>query len=173
MIIPTLTADQATPAKIQDWSLFGRLAILGISSQHVADLETTIKKTGGGVDLILETGDLPEEDCLKLLNVGGALVLCDASAADAFETIPLDRTVQCLEVDTPDQAIPKNNLVRMADPQPSRIAELEMARVDCLVDAEFLVENNDVVSSFFEQVLVSDRPDGCLLYTSPSPRDRG
>ena len=76
MIIPTLTADQATPAKIQDWSLFGRLAILGISSQHVADLETTIKKTGGGVDLILETGDLPEEDCLKLLNAGGALVLC-------------------------------------------------------------------------------------------------
>ena len=160
MIIPTLTADQATPDKIQDWSLFGRLAILGISSQHVADLETTIKKTGGGVDLILETGDLSEEDCLKLLNVGGALMLCNASAADAFETIPMDRTVHCLDVDTPDRAIPKNHLVRMADPQSSRIAELEMARVDCLIDAEFLVENNDVVTSFFEQVLVSDRPDG-------------
>ena len=110
MIIPTLTAGQATPEKIQDWSLFGRLAILGIGSQHVADLETTIKKTGGGVDLILETGDLPEEDCLKLLNAGGALVLCDAAAADAFVTIPADRTVLCLAVDTPTKLFRKITL---------------------------------------------------------------
>ena len=160
MIIPTLTADQATPEKINDWSLFGRLAILGIGSQHVAALETTIKKTGGGVDLILETGDLPETDCLTLLNAGGALILCDASAAEAFETIPVDRTIQCLDGDTADQAVPKNHLVRMTQPQANRIAELEMARVDCLIDADFLVENNDVIAGFFEQVLVSDRPDG-------------
>ena len=74
MIIPTLPADRATTEKIQDWSLFGRLAILGIGSQHVEALETTIKKTGGGVDLILEMGELSENDCLKLLNVGGSLV---------------------------------------------------------------------------------------------------
>ena len=160
MIIPTLTAEQATPDKIQDWSLFGRLAILGIGSQHVDALELTIKKMGGGVDLILETGDLPEDDCLKLLNVGGSLILCDAETAAAFETIPLDRTLQCLDTDTLDQAVPKNCVVRMTDPQADRIAELEMARVDCLIDADFLLENNDVIASFFEQVLVSDRPDG-------------
>ena len=94
MIIPTLNADQATPEKIQDWSLFGRLAILGICDTHVTDLELSIKKTSGGVDLILEVGDLAEGDCLTLLNAGGALVLCDAPVADAFETIPMDRTVQ-------------------------------------------------------------------------------
>ena len=160
MIIPTLSADQATPEKIQDWSLFGRLAILGIGGQHVDVLETTIKKTGGSVDLILEACDLSEADCLKLLNVGGSLIMCDTAVADAYETIPAERTIHSLAVDTPDQAVPKNHLVRMSDPQPNRMAELEMARVDCLIDADFLVENNDVIASFFEQVLVSDRPDG-------------
>ena len=86
--------------------------------------------------------------------------MCDTAVADAYETIPAERTIHSLAVDTPDQAVPKNHLVRMSDPQPNRMAELEMARVDCLIDADFLVENNDVIASFFEQVLVSDRLDG-------------
>ena len=119
MIIPTIAADQATPEKIQDWSLFGRIAILGIESQHLETLETTIKKTGGGVDLILEKGDLPEEDCLNLLNVGGSLLLCGAEVAEVFEKIPADRAIQSLDVDTPDQAIPSNHVVRLDDPSAS------------------------------------------------------
>jgi phosphoribosyl-ATP pyrophosphohydrolase/phosphoribosyl-AMP cyclohydrolase/histidinol dehydrogenase len=160
MIIPTLSADRATEEKINDWSLFGKLAIRGIESSHVTDLEKTIKRVGGGVDLILETGDLPEEDCLKLLNVGGSLILRDVSAANDFETIPSDRTVGILAIDTPDQAIPENHLVQLTDASADRMAELEMARVDCLVEVEFLVENTEVIVNFFEKVLVSDRPDG-------------
>jgi len=160
MIIPTIAADQATPEKIQDWSLFGRIAILGIETRHLESLETTIKKTGGSVDLILEKGTLTEEDCLNLLNVGGSLLLCSEEVAEAFEKIPADRAIQSLNVDTPDQAIPNNHVVRLDSPAASRIAELEMARVDCMITADFLVENNDVIAGFFEQVLVSDRPDG-------------
>jgi phosphoribosyl-ATP pyrophosphohydrolase len=160
MIIPTLTAANATEEKINDWSLLGRLAILDIQPDDVAPLETIIKRVGGGVDLILEVGDLPEDDCLKLLNVGGSLILCSAQRRDGFKTIPADRTRQCLEVDTPDQAIEKNCLVRLAEPTGQRIAELEMARVDCLVAVDFLVERTDVIVGFLEQVLVSDRPDG-------------
>lgn len=160
MIIPTLTANLATEEKINDWSLFGRLAVLKITPGDVESLATIIKRVGGGVDLILEVGDLPEDDCLRLLNLGGSLILCDSGRRDHFETIPANRTVQCLDADTPDQAIDKNVLVRLVEPTADRIAELEMARVDCLIETDFLVEHTDVIVGFLETVLISDRPDG-------------
>ena len=45
----------------------------------------------------------------------------------------------------------------LAQPTAERIGELEMARIDSLIDAELLTA--DLITDFFKTVLVSDRPD--------------
>jgi phosphoribosyl-ATP pyrophosphohydrolase/phosphoribosyl-AMP cyclohydrolase/histidinol dehydrogenase len=62
--------------------------------------------------------------------------------------------------DSSDQAIPRGFVVRLTEPTAERIAELEMARIDCFVDASQLDQQPGLIADFLKQVLVTDRPDG-------------
>jgi phosphoribosyl-ATP pyrophosphohydrolase len=99
-----------------------------------------------------------EQDALALLNAGAISILCSPADLEQLESVPRERLIHIADDGSPDEAIPKGHVVAMAQPQSDRIAELEMARIDCLVDATKLTP--EVIADFFKTVLVTDREDG-------------
>lgn len=139
------------------WSLYGQVALVGVGADQAGELEPVIKQVGGLVDLAIEMTNLDEQAAVALLNAGATFLLC-RNSEQAFETIPDNRVKFLIDEVEQDQAIPPNHLVSTNDPTADRIAELEMARIDCLVPIKDL--NADLITNFFKTVLVSDRPDG-------------
>jgi len=161
MIIPKIKFDPKTDpvelvATLTHWSLFGHVALVGIESSDCEAIESVIKRVGGFVDLSFELTKFDEETALALLNVGGKSVLSQTNDQD-FSAIPEDRVCLFKPDDAPDEAVPRNCILALGEPTADRIAELEMARVDCLVDVENL--SAELIADFFKAVLVSDRPD--------------
>ncbi|MFK7767445.1 MAG: phosphoribosyl-ATP diphosphatase [Mariniblastus sp.] len=167
MIIPILNHSNYQ-SELEDclshWSLFGAVAVSNVKLDDVESMESIVQRIGGRFDLLIELESLNENDALRLLNAGAASIICrEASDASALENIPADRLTFMFHDDATDQAIPKGHIVSLlppSEPTADRMAELEMARVDCFVDAEFLNQNSQMILDFFKQVLITDRPDG-------------
>ena len=162
MIIPTIrfSADADTEQLVEQlkhWSLFGKVALKGVAADQAANLEFVIKRVGGFADLLIEFEQPNEQDALAVLNAGATSILCQHAISD-FEAIPEERIVFFKNDDSLDEAIPKDHVLVLAEPSADRIAELEMARVDCLVDIDSLTPK--LVTEFFKTVLVTDRSDG-------------
>lgn len=167
MIIPKLTlsieheqwqtqlADQLT-----HWSLFGSAALTGVSTDDVPMLETVVRQVGGLVDLQIELTMPNEPDALKLLNAGASSIICTEADVPSLGAIPADRLIHCVQDDSSDQAIPQGFVVSIPEPTAERIAELEMARIDCLIDVARLDQQPTLIADFLDKVLVTDRPDG-------------
>ena len=148
---PTELVEQLT-----HWSLFGQVALTAVDPTNCESLEFVVKRVGGLVDLLIELTQFEETVALALLNVGATSILSTNSDQN-FGAVPEDRIRMTITNDSPDEAVPSGYLVSLAQPTPERIAELEMARVDCLIDAKLLTP--DLITDFFKTVLVSDRPD--------------
>ena len=172
MIIPEIPVSDTIDVssleqQVRHWALFGQVALTGCTGLQCDRLESVLKRCGGCADVLIEfdpaagfaqPGDL-EASALRLLNAGAFALVCDRESADAFETLPLDRTLRRI-VDVPDQAVAVDCLVDLPNASASRLAELEMARVDALVPVDWLEANVALAADFLEQVLVTDRPDG-------------
>ena len=163
MILPNINLSQVESSGVDSlcellshWSLFGALALTRIETSHVEVLEKVIKRIGGSVDLNVELNVFDEAAAIKLLNAGASFVICP-SVDQSLETIPDDRVRFVFNESEPDQAIPQNHFVSISQPSAERIAELEMARIDCLVPVDSLTPQ--LIADFFKTVLVSDRPD--------------
>ena len=162
MIIPRIKyQSSAEPTKLVEqlahWSLFGQVALCGVDAVDCEPLESVVKRVGGLVDLSIELTQFDEPVAIALLNAGATSILSTDSDQD-FGGVPDDRVSFVISKDSPDEAIPSGYRVSLTEPTPERIGELEMARVDCLVDAKLLTA--DLVTDFFKTVLASDRPDG-------------
>jgi phosphoribosyl-ATP pyrophosphohydrolase len=165
MIIPKITlVPTVDPSDLVDqlkhWGLFGSVAISEIESGSIASLESVIKIVGGMMDLILELTEPNNDDALTLLNAGASLILCSPTDIPQLDAVPVDRLVQWKNDDSSDQAIPPGVLINALQPTAARIAELEMARIDTLIDVAQLDEHPELIADFFQTVLVTDRPDG-------------
>ena len=165
MIIPKITlAAAADPIDLVDqlkhWSLFGSVALTEVEFSSIAPLEAAIKIVGGMVDLIIELAEPNNDDALTLLNAGASLILCAPHDLTKLEEVPAERLVHGQEDDSSDQAIPPGVLVTLNQPTATRIAELEMARIDTLIEVSQLQEHPQMIADFFQAVLVTDRPDG-------------
>ena len=165
MIIPRLTADPSTDvptliSQVRHWSLLGTIAIANVEPASVSTWESVIELVGGSVDMILELTQPNNEDGLKLLNAGASSILCDPSSRALLDAVPDDCVVHGREDDDSDAAIVPGTLVWTRIPRSQRLAELEMVRIDCLVDSQQLDAEPQLMLDFFAQVLVTDRPDG-------------
>ncbi len=136
------------------------MALVGVEPDQIESLESVIQRVGGLVDLQIELSRPNEQDALRLLNAGASSILCDPAAESMFEIVPPDRLTHAIDDNSSDQAIPKGFVVSIAEPTAERIAELEMARIDCLIDARQLDQRPELIADFYRRVLVTDRPDG-------------
>lgn len=176
MIIPRLSlttettetiASQSTLIeRIRHWSLFGKLALSGVEPTHIQSLVNIIESVGGFVDLQIELTAPTEQDALDLLNAGASSIVWPAAGQRPEEMlgenhlIPPSRLVFRLDSDSIDEAIPAGHVVTLSNPAADRIAELEMARIDCYIDAGTLDEQPEMIAEFLKTVLVTDHPDG-------------
>lgn len=161
MIIPKLNYDPSVDStkliqQLTHWSLFGQVALTAVNPADCESLEGVVKRVGGLVDLAIELNQYDEPVALALLNAGATTILSTDSEQD-FGAVPDDRISVTINDDSPDAAVPNGYLVSLAQPTAERIGELEMARIDCLIDANLLTA--DLITDFFKTVLVSDRPD--------------
>lgn len=162
MIIPQIRFNTDIEASklvdlLSHWSLFGQVALTDVGPEDAAKLEPVVKRVGGLVDLIIGLTDPNEADSLDLLNAGATQVLC-REPDSKLESIPEERVLFVSNDDTPDEAVPKGYVLSLLAPTVQRMSELEMARVDCLVDVENLTP--ELIADFFQTVLVTDRTDG-------------
>ena len=162
MIIPKFKFSPATSPEqliqtIQHWSLFGQIAITGINANAIEDVKYILRKLGGTVDFLIEFDSLDPAEQLAMLNEG-ACRLINRDPKSNSDGVPADRQISLIENPPLDQAVPPNTLVALDSPSASRISELEMARIDCLVDIAHL--SPELIADFFKTVLVTDRPDG-------------
>lgn len=163
MIIPNINLSRHQSSDVDalcelltHWSLFGQISLTEVDAGEAEKLEIVIKRVGGIVDLAFELKHFDEPIAVSLLNAGATYVICKDNAHN-FQTIPDDRIRFLITDCTQDQAIPTNHFVSISDPTSDRIAELEMARIDCLVPVEQL--STDLICDFFKTILVTDRPD--------------
>jgi phosphoribosyl-ATP pyrophosphohydrolase len=171
MIIPNLNLSSdsldsdwidALTDQIRNWSIFGK-ACASISGEPTAELiaalEVVIKRVGGAVDLQIRNDHISEEAALKILNVGASAIVCTPDFLNSVEVIPDDRLIVLADPDSlPNRAEGEQTV--LAEPTVNVVAQLELARVDCLIDATWLEQNRDFAGEFFAAVLNSDRPDG-------------
>ena len=158
MIIPQIEYSSATSPQqliqtIQDWSLFGQIAITGIDGNAIDDVKPILRKLGGTVDISLEFDSLDAEGQLAMLNEG-ACRLINRDSSSSFEQVPSDRQIGLTENPPLDQAIPQHTLVALDSPTASRISELEMARIDCLVNIVDL--SPELITDFFKTTLTEE-----------------
>lgn len=146
--------------QVQRAGLLGRVALGPVAADQISACVRLLERTGGRVDLLVHLGDPDEDAALELLNAGASQVLLAAEQTLTAPRIPADRIVSFRADHSPDEAVPRGWLLQLQDPQVARMAELEMARIDCLVDAGQLEQHPEWISAFFEAVLVSDREDG-------------
>lgn len=161
MIIPRIQFTNDVDAdslveQLTHWSLFGQVALTKVGPNNAQLLETVTKRVGGLVDLLIEFDQPNEQDGLAILNAGASLLICRQTES-SLEAIPEDRIVMVTNDTSPDEAIPKGHLLSLTEPTAERIAELEMARVDCLINVDQLTP--EMIADFFKAVLVTDRPD--------------
>ena len=162
MIIPTIKYASTTDLNqwvdlVTHWSLFGQVALTNVPTSDCGKLEQVVKRVGGLVDVNIQLADFDEQTALALLNAGATTILCHDSD-HSLGAVPDDRVRFVMTDESPDQAIPENHIVDLPDPGAERIGELEMARVDCLIDIQWLTPN--LMADFFKTILVTDRPDG-------------
>lgn len=146
--------------QLEHWSLFGRVALTGISTRHVLPLEKVLEQVGGQADIMIELTDPADSDAILLLNAGATSVVAESFPEGLLPTVPEDRCVLKIVDDSSDQAIAKGSVIELAEPTAERIAELEMARIDCLVNIDDLDDNPEMIADFLQKVLVTDREDG-------------
>jgi phosphoribosyl-ATP pyrophosphohydrolase len=154
---PSVDSPQQLIQTIKLWSLFGQIAITGIDANAIDEVKSILRKLGGTVDISIEFDSLDAEGKLAMLNEGACHLLNRGSSSDS-EIVPPDRQIGIIDNPPLDQAIPKNTWVALDSPSAPRISELEMARIDCLVDIVDL--SPELITNFFKTVLVTDRPDG-------------
>ena len=98
--------------------------------------------------------------------VSCVLVLAGGCEADPVEPDGGARSAK------PSRSSPAAEDVVVEEPQPSQAARRQAAAIESLREAGWTVETNGL-----EEAVVASLEDGpvgtCLLYTSPSPRDRG
>lgn len=167
MIIPSLhfpefeTKDiESIVDSVRRWSLLGTLAIRGVSSRHLETLTEVVLRTSGNVDLWLQFDELNEAEAIELANTGAARILATPQQSESAQQIPLDRFVHWMDDPSPDEAIPPRFVVALNEPAVARLVELEMARIDALVDVGALEARPELIVELLTEVLVSDRPDG-------------
>jgi len=170
MIIPNLTIPSSNPGEgwidaltdqILHWSILGQACVTIIgppSAELIVDLETVIKRTGGAVDLLIRSDHLTEDDALKLLNVGGSMIVCPVSFKDQAQVIPDDRMIVLGSTSADELA--EGEHVLLETPTVDQVTALEKARVGTIIDSSWLEENADFLGQFFAAILTSDRPDG-------------
>ena len=163
MIIPQIKYSSVNSSEqliqtIKQWSLFGQIAITGIDANAIDDVKSILRRLGGTVDISIESDSLDTEEKLSMLNEGACYLLNRESSTDTG-IVPPDRQIRLIDNPPLDQAIPKNTRVALDSPSAPRLSELEMARIDCLIDVVDL--SPELITDFFKTVLVT-----CLLYTS-------
>ena len=154
---PSVTSPQQLIKTIKQWSLFGQIALTEIDGKSIDDVKAILRKLGGTVDIFIESESLDADGQLALLNEGACGLLNRDSSLDTG-IVPADRRMGLMDNPPLDQAIPSSTLVVLDSPSAARISELEMARIDCLVDIVDL--SPELITDFFNTVLVTDRPDG-------------
>lgn len=162
MIIPNIKFNSELGTnelvvQLTHWSLFGQVVLTNVGPESIERLEPVVKRVGGLVDLVIELTEPDEQDALALLNAGATRILCDEHAPE-LRSIPQDRVLLVKEENSPDEAVPNGQVLSLDQPTAERMAELEMARVDCVIDWEQLTP--ELIADFFKMVLVTDRPDG-------------
>ena len=143
---------------LKHWSLFGTVALTDVESLEISQLERLCKRIGGSVNLQIELKTATEPDGLALLNAGAATIICLPSFAKTLAAIPAERLTH--DVRDLEQTLTGGDQTELKEPDGGRLAQLEMARVDCLVDSVFLDNNPQVIVDFLAKVLTTDRPDG-------------
>ena len=162
MIIPQIKYSSVNSSEqliqtIKHWSLFGQIAITGIDANAIEDVKSILRRLGGTVDISIESDSLDAEEKLSILNEGACYLLNRESSTNTG-IVPPDRQIRLIDNPPLDQAIPKNTRVALDSPSAPRLSELEMARIDCLIDVVDL--SPELITDFFKTVLVTDRPDG-------------
>ncbi len=167
MIIPKVSASnhQSTNpgldeliGQLKHWSLFGIVALTDIESFDISQMEQLCKRIGGSVDLQIELKSPTESDALSLLNAGATSIICLPTFTKALSAIPADRFTH--DVRDEEETLTGGDQTELKEPDAGRLAQLEMARIDCLVDSVFLDNNPQVIVDFLAKVLTTDRPDG-------------
>ena len=162
MIIPNLKISSPINkaelvSHIRHWSVLGKLALTNVNAEDAEALVDVLKVTGGIVDVQIAFSQFNETVAIELLNAGATTIL-SFDAGQEPGTIPDDRFCHVKRDDSPDEAVPKGYLLSTDSASVERLAELEMARIDCLVDVEQL--SSETLTKFFKSVLITDREDG-------------
>lgn len=162
MIIPSIGFNsRLNPDELVDqvtrWSLLGQVALTDVTPADGEILEYLIKRVGGSVDILIEFSEPDQSQILAALNAGATRIL-SAQPEPNCESIPPERFLMIRNDDAPDQAVAPGCVLNLPHPTSDRIAELEMARVDCVVGVEHLTSK--LIADFFQAVLVTDRSDG-------------
>ena len=162
MIIPNIQVETTADCdslidQIKHWSLFNKTVLSGVTFDEIEVLEKVIQQVGGLVDLGISPQSFDEDALVRCLNAGASFVV-DSGETIASDVIPEDRRYKLVPDDSQDAAIPKGSIVYLDQPTSARIGELEMARIDALVDVEKL--SPELMTDALCEVLVTDRPDG-------------
>lgn len=162
MIIPKIKFNSEVETSIlvdqlMHWSLFGQVALTNVGPDSDACLEQVVKRVGGFVDLAVELTEPSQRQSLELLNAGATWILHGERTVQ-IDSIPQDRLLAVMNDSSPDEAVPPGHVLSLDQATAERMAELEMARVDCLVNAEQLTP--ELITGFLKTVLITDRPDG-------------
>lgn len=169
MIIPTISAASFRVDavdfglsklidSIRHWSLFGKITLTDVEAFELDQLESMLKQVGGSVDVQIKIDSPEEAATLALLNAGATKIICAESDASALASVPPDRLAHLY--DNREKTLTTGDQIEQADPTAKELAHLEEIGVDCLVDADLLRDQPDLIADFFSHTLVSDRPDG-------------
>jgi phosphoribosyl-ATP pyrophosphohydrolase len=169
MIIPLIRADNLSKSAslprlvetVGRWSLFGKVVVAGIDDWPQSDLEQLARQTGGSVELQISRGDRDAHSLIELLNHGASQIVGLGGTQDGYDCppgVPLE-SWQPLQAEDAD-SLQRGQQTWLAEPAPERLAELDRMGVDGLVDIELLEQRPELIATFFQQALTSDRPDG-------------
>ena len=169
MIIPTISATRFRTGaagfelpklidSIRCWSLFGKMTLTDADAFGLDQLELMLKQVGGSVDIQIKLDSPEEAAVLALLNAGASTIICKESEAAALQSVPPDRLAQLHN--NHKKTLTAGDQIEQANPTAKELSNLEKIGVDCLVNADLLRDNPDLIADFFCHTLVSDRPDG-------------
>ncbi|MEM7781766.1 MAG: phosphoribosyl-ATP diphosphatase [Planctomycetota bacterium] len=161
MIIPQISILQIDREQLESqslhWGLFPKLAWVNLPTDIEA-YESVLRKVSGRVDLWVHLEKFDPQLAIHCLNLGASGILVNEGQQDLPVDLPKEKLTLFRDDLQQDDAIEKGVIVSSSDPKSDRLAELEMARVDCLVKIEHLT--TALMVDFFDRVLVSDREDG-------------
>ena len=159
MIVPLIKVQSENDwtetllGQIKHWSLFGATCLqidFALNEAQLKSLQRVVKQTGGQTDIFIQSDDLPDEQALELLNIGGSGIVTSTGNREHFASIPDDRL----------SFVDSDQWNVLAAPSAETIADLEKEKRYAVVEADWLSENPETIVDYYCAILQSDRPDG-------------